>query len=318
MRARRLAFAAAVAGCVTAVEPSMADEPERARAEALFREGRALFDAGQHQLACERFAESHRLDAAAGTLFNLAVCEESVGKIGPAWEHFRALVARLPPDDKRRAVAEQRAAALEARLSRITIALPPRAPDGLAVTYDGAPLAPSSFGVATVTPPGRHQLVVSVPGRPDRRVDIDLAEGQTRTVVAEPAEMASTSTGAAPAPFTPASPPVRADGTGPWRTVGWVTVGVGAAAIALGAVAGLLAIQRNEEVEETCPKSGDKYVCDADGLDAAAAGEAWATTSTLAFILGGVAVGAGATIVLVNPTPRAAGRGALLQLTGRF
>ena len=38
-------------------------------AEALFQEGKALFDAGQFERACAKFAASQELDAGFGTLF---------------------------------------------------------------------------------------------------------------------------------------------------------------------------------------------------------------------------------------------------------
>src|SRR5690242_9683425 len=66
-------------------------DPARDRevADALFWEGRAAADAGDFATACEKFAQSLRLDAAAGTLFNLAHCEERVGRFASALGHYR-------------------------------------------------------------------------------------------------------------------------------------------------------------------------------------------------------------------------------------
>src|SRR5690349_15059097 len=50
-------------------------------ADALFEAGRAAAKRGDFKEACEKFAESERLDPAPGTVFNLAECHNSLGEI---------------------------------------------------------------------------------------------------------------------------------------------------------------------------------------------------------------------------------------------
>src|SRR5215510_5077923 len=87
-----------------------ADETARdpATAEALFTEGRKAFDAGRFAEACQKFAESQRLDPGAGTLINLAACREKTGEIALAWAAWKEALDNLRSDDDRRPEVERR------------------------------------------------------------------------------------------------------------------------------------------------------------------------------------------------------------------
>src|SRR5438128_11228376 len=58
------------------------------RAEYLFRTGEKKFDAGKYAEACADFSESLRLGPKLGTLLNLALCHEMVGKYATAWSEW--------------------------------------------------------------------------------------------------------------------------------------------------------------------------------------------------------------------------------------
>src|SRR6476646_7884960 len=103
--------AAAVVSCLLAF--AAAEARADPAAEALFRSGREAVDRGDWQTACARFEESHRLEPAVGTVFNLANCREKLGQLASAWQRFREVKERLPPGDERSAVTDQRIAALE-------------------------------------------------------------------------------------------------------------------------------------------------------------------------------------------------------------
>ena len=99
-----VALAASAAPATRAVAQNNA-----AVSESLFREGRALLEAGKTQAACDKFDESQRLDPALGTLLNLAECHALVGRTASAWARFRELSekARRAGQKDREAYAEE-------------------------------------------------------------------------------------------------------------------------------------------------------------------------------------------------------------------
>ncbi|MEO7330625.1 MAG: preprotein translocase subunit TatA, partial [Minicystis sp.] len=79
--------------------PARAGDP--AQADALFKEGRSAFDRHDFPTACAKFEQSQAADPAAGTLLNLALCEEKLGKLLPARAHAKEVLASLSPRDDR-------------------------------------------------------------------------------------------------------------------------------------------------------------------------------------------------------------------------
>ncbi|HEU4534580.1 MAG TPA: tetratricopeptide repeat protein, partial [Polyangiaceae bacterium] len=77
MRGAAAALAAALV--LAAGGPARANETSD-RAEALFREGREAMKRGDLDEACPKFSESQELDPSAGTLLNLALCEQRKGE----------------------------------------------------------------------------------------------------------------------------------------------------------------------------------------------------------------------------------------------
>jgi hypothetical protein len=96
-------------------------------AEALFEDGRTLFEAGQYTEGCPKLAESYRLDPATGTLLALALCREGEGKLATAWAKFKDAEGRAKQEGRedRATIASERAAALRPRLSSLAVDVPP-------------------------------------------------------------------------------------------------------------------------------------------------------------------------------------------------
>jgi hypothetical protein len=143
------------------------DAAQKALATKLFDEGRALGAAGRTAEACAKLEESERLDPAPGTLLNLAVCHEALGKTATAWAEFcdARVAAQRDGRGDRVALADQRARTLEKKLSRLTIAVSPEAAlPGLVIRRDGVVFSRDGWGVALPVDPGEHVIEAAAPG----------------------------------------------------------------------------------------------------------------------------------------------------------
>jgi hypothetical protein len=144
---RGVATTVAVVACVTTVTTSIAradSGADRARAEALFEEGKTLRGEGRLPAACADFEESRRLDEGIGVTLYLADCYEQAGDVPRALLEFRnAEALAAARGDQRAAVARRRADALE-----------PRATADRSVSDDGSkPVVAGSPAEARALPP---------------------------------------------------------------------------------------------------------------------------------------------------------------------
>ena len=193
-------LAASLATCaLLAASGASAQGSDAAAAEALFDQGQQAKKAGDYGTACAKFAESERLDRAAGTLLNLADCEERLSALAQAWQHWREAVALFPPGDDRLPIPRRRLSALEPRVPHLTLTLAPGAPAGAVVVRDGVALGPASLGVPLPLNPGAHVLIVKAPKAPTVG-ELTVAEGERAAITLEAGPPAPSSTMGAPNP----------------------------------------------------------------------------------------------------------------------
>ena len=172
--------------CVLTATSARASGTDPSTADSLFREGRRAADVGNYAVACAKFEESNRLDPAPGTLLNLADCEENLGQLALAGQLFRELYDQLTPSDPRQHLAEVRARELEARTPKLQIVLVSAVP--ATVTRDDTLLGPASLGIHLPVDPGLHVVVVSSPGRQDKRYEVRLSERQDSEITVAPGD----------------------------------------------------------------------------------------------------------------------------------
>jgi hypothetical protein len=299
----------------------------KAMAEQLFNQARELAKAEKWEEACPKFEASFKYDPVLGTKLNLATCFERTGKLASAWGLYRDSIelAKKANDPKRADYATKQAAALEPRLPTLRITLPEKPPAGLVVARDGTALDAGAFGVALYIDPGTHEVTASAPGFVPFKQSVTLAEGKAETL-AIPTLATEPRTPVKSEPPVPGTPgtseepkldvtkePPRA----PSRTrfhLGLGAGGAGVVALGAGMVFGLKAMSTQDELERIC--GGSRLECPANqagrGQDLYDTSKSQAMASTILVIGGGVAVAAGAVLILT--APRAKERAASARL----
>jgi hypothetical protein len=284
-------------------------------ATALFDEGRKLMDKGNYAEACPKLAESERLAPSGGTLINLAECYEHTGQTASAWVAWKDAAARANTAGKRDVEqrALKRAAALEAGLARLTIAVAPGSDvAGLQVKRDGEPIGHAEFGLGIPIDPGSHSIEASAPGKATLSTKVDVAKGQTDarvtvTLADAPTPPASSDTAGSTSSSTTAStgepPPEKpaSSGGSTQRVIGLVLIGAGVVGVVVGSIFGLQAKSKNDEAlqSQNCRTSS---LCTQQGLTLTNDAKNAATISTIGFAAGGAAIAGGLIVWLLAPS----------------
>jgi tetratricopeptide (TPR) repeat protein len=212
-------------------------EAQGVAAEALFREAKALMASSRYAEACEAFRGSYEKEPLPTTLVNLADCREKNGELASAWAYFleSARLAARSNQDELAEVARSRAAAIEPRLSRVTLAVPSdAAADGLTITRDNVAVDAVEWGKRLPIDGGRHRYVATAPGRKSWDTTVTVAvEGDDIEIVVPPLALAEVEQFGPAQPGTESPPSTR----GGRPALLWGTWAVGV--LALGSAAGL-------------------------------------------------------------------------------
>lgn len=319
--AARLGVAAAF---VSFVGHASAQDP-KARAQQLFQEGIAAIDEGDAATGCAKLRESLGLFAVSNTLFNVAQCDEKERRPSAALEHWKRGLGLLDATDPRAKLAKERIAALEPKVPQLRIVLPP-GQGQTAVTLDGQEIAAAALETRIPLDPGKHVLLIRVPGRQDRQHEVVLAEGERTEVVATqgppapaPINAAPAPTNTAPAPTDTAPPP----GSG-LRTGGIVALSLGGAALVAAGVTGAMVLSRRSVADEKCGPQKD--MCPPGFESQLSSDKSLVIGNTVAWGVGIAGLATGATLLIlsarkgasVTPAPIAVQGGAGLGLAGTF
>jgi hypothetical protein len=289
-----LSAAAVVSMIARAPRPAHAQpSPDDAkRADALFTKGRDLLGKGDATAACPKFEESQRLDPGLGTLLNLALCHETVGRLGSALTEFReaAKLARATGESKREATAVEHIKALEPRAPMITFKVDEPAP-GQTLAIAGVDVPATGWTVPVPVDPGTLTITVAAPERKPFETTVTLAErGQQTITVPALARLHALPVAIAPAPVS--------------NTRRYLGIGLGGAGVVTVGVSVVVALGAKSKYDNAfsdghCDKATS--TCDMVGQNATDAARKRGTTATIIGAVGLAAIAGGVVLFLTAP-----------------
>ncbi|WP_438017851.1 hypothetical protein WMF18_01605 [Sorangium sp. So ce315] len=309
LRRARLALASVVLASAALLVPAGAAAQgaggDPTLAQTLFEEGRRLMEAKSYAEACPKLAESQRLRPGTGTLLNLALCNEALGRTATAWGQFKeALFAsKKEGNAAREAFAQEHISALEPRLSKIQ--LNAESTPGLLIRVDGNDIPAAALGTPIPIDPGTHEVEATAQGYSVWSTTVQVGDSADLKAIAIPKLQP------APAPEPTAAPPAPAPAAGAGRgeglrTAGFVIGGAGVAVLGVGAVFGVLAAGQASDAERDQALCPNKQ-CTPQGRKEISAAETKALVSTIGVGVGIAALGAGAILVLTSGPARTEG-----------
>jgi hypothetical protein len=317
---------AALMGIQFAAPIVVAQEGNKAAAEALFSAGRDLMAQGKFNEACTKFEGSQKLDAGLGTLLYLADCYERANRLASAWATFKEAesIAMGRSDQSRAQVAKERYTKLEPRLSKIVVRIADGNDPQTVVKHHGHVVPRESLGIALPVDAGDQAVEAGAPGRKTWTASVRV-EGEGVTVpidvpVLQMDNAAKPEAATTPLPNEP--PPPAADagaqgsGGSTQRTIGIIVGGVGVVGIVVGTVFGLKAKSKNDQSKDEC-STPDPNRCSADGVELRNQALNAAKIGTVGMIVGGVGLVGGITLFLTAPSDKpASASGPSLRIAG--
>jgi hypothetical protein len=254
---------------------------QRALAEMLFFTGKGMMGDGRISEACPKFAESYRLDPAAGTLLNLAVCHQKEGKVASAWGEFHQALteARKANRQDRADLASNAIKLLEPDLPYVSIIVPKamRIP-GLLIKRNGVPLEVGAWDTELPIDPGTNEITASAPLYKVEKTTVTLVKAQHATVTMQPLEINPLEI--PPPPFWTAK-----------RKAGVGSIVGGVVLAGVGGLFGGLALSEKSTSDANCPTFEGQLRCNAIGSKAESTAQTYAWVSDI-----GIGVGAAAII----------------------
>jgi hypothetical protein len=195
--------------------------------------------------------------------------------------------------------AKKELAALEPRIPWVTLNIV--GPSSPVVTLDGVAIPPAGLGERRAINPGSHTVKASAEGFIPVERGFNIAEGANEKF-ALMLERDNT-----PAVPPPGAAPDTGSGRGKtMKTIGVIGLVVGGVGLVAGGITGALALNEHSVLVDDCPKNKcpSKRQTTLDNF------HALSTISTIGFIVGGVGVAGGITLLVLAPSSKSGSKDA--------
>lgn len=296
---------AALLGRTSAAHAQAADVAQK-----LLDEAKRSNDAGDVPAACSLLDRAYQLDAKDGILYARADCRDREGKISAAvglYDAYLRTFARMTGAQRqshapRATIAEARIKELGPLVPMVQFVWSEKPPAETKISIDGVEFPALTLDGKLPLEPGTHDIIIKLPGEPERKRTVVLSKGGSTVVDLTPLsesvvealkvpQKAITVKSSTVKPKPKASNPIDR-----WKIGGFVGVGLGVAGIVAGSVAGGTALKEKQVVDAHC---NDEHRCDKEGLAAADRFQTAGNISTATLIAGGVLASVGATLVVI-------------------
>ncbi len=281
---------------------------QNADAEALFVEAERLESTGKIAEACDAFEASNRIEPRAGTLIRLGQCREAQKRLVSAWSAYKDSLTRVKDPEKRR-LAEQRIAALEPRLSYLTVLVPDESRvDGLIIKRNGKPLDAVLWNRGAPVDGGVYTISGHAPGHEEWSTTVEVAVESDKASIEVPRfkELRKLVDETPPPPELDRKPPPGDAAPGAFtskRKAALGVGGVGVLALAGGLVFGMQAKSLEDEAFMLCPDPAMPCAAAAQAQDKLDSGRSKALLANIAYGVGGAAV-VGAAVLWFTGAPK--------------
>jgi tetratricopeptide (TPR) repeat protein len=272
--------------------------------DSFIEQGVAAYDSGRFAEARAAFRRAHELNETARTLRTIGMCSFNLGDYVDAATNLEAAL----DDTHKPLTAEQRKQVVDLlarstpRIGRFALKL---SPIDATLSVDGRPASLDAQRELLVEP-GRHEISVQAPEHRTVQSVVNVEGGDHTTLefTLAPAERSAE----LPAPIAPqpmaaegfhddASSEPRETGGHAQNTLGYVSLGVGAAGLVGFGVVSALALMEQHKLRDLCPESScaPAHYSELDRYDVLK------TASTAALIGGGAFVLLGGALLLFRP-----------------
>jgi tetratricopeptide (TPR) repeat protein len=297
-----LALALALAPAIATAQPEPTQEAKDA-ARGLAEKGYELFEQGKYAEAITHFQQAEQRFHASPHLLFIARSRVKMGQLVEARDVYDKVVAEqlanYAPDAFRQAQAEARGEldGLRKRIPTIQLVVIGAEPESVRVTLDGVEVPSWKIQERLPANPGAHTVTATRPGSEPITRSVTLTEGA--------AESVDLSFGAPAGPAGPGPTPPPDQGPKSSLVLPLVAFGVGGLGLGIGAITGAMSLGKVSDIEEQAdcipdPDDSAKQICDPSYQEDADSARTLGTVSTVAFVVGGIGIGAGVILLLTR------------------